>query len=140
MRRHTFGGTGINPSGVATISNLGAFISCRAGASHRRRISSWKPGSAWVPLEATEDFRFGRGPSDTFTGMGYGVWPEIRAEYEIGPWGLGLSVGYLASLVDSVADSNGQILQNTQAANATLHTEGVSAALFGVYHFTPPLN
>jgi hypothetical protein len=90
-------------------------------------------------LEATETLELDGLGSDTYSGLGYGVWPEVRAEYEMGPWGLGVSVGYLASLVDSVADSSGTILVGYNDDNATLHTEGVSAALFAVYHFTPVL-
>jgi hypothetical protein len=136
LRRHTLGGAAYSFSGVVSVNNVSGFIT---------------PGWRVSPLpDLLVEARLGLGLVDatevvqvdgvgnfTYTGLGYGVWPEIRAEYEIGHWGLGLSAGYLASLVDSVADSNGQILQNVNASNATLHTEGVSLALFGTYHFTP---
>jgi hypothetical protein len=136
MRRHTFGGSAYAFSGVATVNNAGVFL------TPGWRVSPLKDFVVEARLglgviSATEELQLDGIGNDTYSGVGYGVWPELRVEYEIGPWGLGLGAGYLASLVKSVADSNGQILTGYNGDCATLRTEGVSAELFGVYHFTP---
>jgi hypothetical protein len=137
-RRHTFGGSSAPFSGVIAVNNFGQFITPGWRVSPAKNLVVEARLGLGL-LEATEAVQLDGIGNDSYSGIGYGVWPEMRCEYEVGSWGLGLSVGYLASMVDSVADSNGQILVGYNADNATLHTEGVSMALFGVYHFTPPL-
>ncbi|HXB98579.1 MAG TPA: hypothetical protein VNZ54_11045, partial [bacterium] len=70
----------------------------------------------------------------------FGVWPELRAEYELGNWGLGLSLGYLSSDIPTLTDStSNQVAKNQQNSNVVLQTGGPSFALFAVYHFQPLL-
>jgi hypothetical protein len=80
------------------------------------------------------------GVPDTFTGIGLGVWPELRAEYELGNWGLGLSAGYLSSNIPSLTDNTtNKIATNQNNSNVVLQTGGPSVGLFAVYHFDPLL-
>jgi hypothetical protein len=139
-RSHGFS-VAVGPStytGTIGIQNWGLFVSpgWRVRLAKRLILEARLGVGA---ISAKETFETDGLGTVTATGYGYGVWPEFRGEYEIGPWGLGLSLGYLASLVPALEDSNGQVVQNTQYGYATLHTEGFSTGLFVVYHFTPPL-
>ena len=136
LRRHTFGGPAYGVSGVIAVENSCAFLTPGWRAKlMKNMVAEARLGLGLIGV--AETVQANGYPTSSYSGIGFGVWPELRAEYEIGPWGLGLGAGYLASLVQSLADSNGQILQNINAANATLRTEGFTFNLFGVYHFTP---
>jgi hypothetical protein len=79
----------------------------------------------------------GAGPSDMWQGFGYGFWPELRGEFELGNWGLGLSLGYLVSDIPTLTDTttNQVVVNNQTKANVALQTGGPSFGLFTVYHF-----
>lgn len=76
---------------------------------------------------------------DSSSGSGFGVWPELRGEYEAGNWGLGLSLGYLISSIPTLTDSTTGQADVVQNNNVTLQTGGPSVDLFVVYHFDPLL-
>jgi hypothetical protein len=126
-------------TGTISVANLGLFLApgWRVRLADRVVLEARLGLGAIAAKESFETDGFG---TATATGYGYGVWPEFRGEYELGSWGLGLSVGYLASLVPALEDSNGQVVQNTQATYATLRTEGFSTGLSVAYHFSPLLN
>jgi hypothetical protein len=82
----------------------------------------------------------GDGPSDIWEGIGYGFWPELRGEFELGNWGLGLSLGYLVSDIPTLTDSTtNQVVVNQSKNNVVLQTGGPSVEFFVVYHFQPLL-
>ena len=133
-RSHSFSASGNR--GTMTASNFGVFLTpgWRVRPKHKVLVEA-RLGLGF--LAATHVIEPESGPTLTAHGMGYGVWPELRGEYELGAWGLGLSLGYLASVVPAMEDTNGQVVQDVNAGYATLHTEGFSTGLFAVYHFTP---
>jgi hypothetical protein len=124
-----------NSSATATISSMGAFLS-----------GGWR----FVPMaHVVLEPRLGlgllssslqiSGSPDSASGIGYGFWPELRGEYEVGNWGLGLSLGYLSTNTASLTDTtSGQALV-IQGNSVSLATGGPSFSLFAVYHFQPLL-
>jgi hypothetical protein len=122
---------------TANISSFGAFLN--AGW----RFHPWQD----IDLEARLGVGFlsstlqitGQGSSDPWSGSGIGVWPELRGEYEVGNWGLGLSLGYLASNTPSLTDTTTNQAVTIQNTKVTLQTGGPSVGLFVVYHFDPLL-
>jgi hypothetical protein len=133
-RVHSY--TAPGDSGTITVTNWGVLVT-----------PGWRVSPAPLFLiearlglgvvAATESLRSDNYGTLTATGTGFGVWPEIQGEYEMGSIGIGLSVGYFASMVPAVEGLDGQVLQSVTADAATLHTEGISLSLIGVYHFTP---
>jgi hypothetical protein len=118
-------------SATATISNLAGFIN--AGwrfAFFNEVVLEPRIGLGIISGELSIS-----GITDTYAGVGFGVWPELRAEVELGTWGLGLSAGYLSSNIPTLTDSN----NNQVLRNAALQTGGPSVGFFVVYHFDPLL-
>lgn len=81
---------------------------------------------------------------------GYAIWPELRAEYLFGRFGLGLSVGYLLNTNTELrygSSAPGTAIGNpvgydpsptaTQASLWYLNTSGFSASIYCVWHFQP---
>ena len=70
----------------------GRSLSAGAGASCPPITSYWNPARGLGLLSSTLQIS---GSPDSSNGIGFGFWPELRAEVEIDNWGLGLSLGYL---------------------------------------------
>jgi len=81
---------------------------------------------------------------------GYAVWPELRAEYLFGRFGLGLSVGYLLNTDTEMRYSSSAPGVNvgnpvgydpsptaTSASIWYLNSSGFSASIYCVWHFQP---
>ncbi|HTA17038.1 MAG TPA: hypothetical protein VK786_04765, partial [bacterium] len=81
---------------------------------------------------------------------GYAVWPELRAEYLFGRFGLGLSVGYLLNTNTELrygssapgADIGNPVGYDPSPTASTasmwyLNTSGFSASIYCVWHFQP---
>ena len=80
--------------------------------------------------------------SAKWTATGLAIWPQARAEYLFGSWGLGLNLGYLIAGLSPVKDDQGNIVKTYSATgtppNWTLNNGGVTADVFVAYHFNPP--
>jgi hypothetical protein len=80
--------------------------------------------------------------SETFSAAGLAFWPQLRAEYLFGNWGLGAGLGYLVADLSPVKNSSGTDVQTISASgtvsNWGLQNGGLTFSIFGAYHFQAP--
>jgi hypothetical protein len=80
-------------------------------------------------------------------GTGFDIWPEVRAEYELGEiaklgssYAVGASLGYIIMPGAQVHYLSGTTVQYEDGGTATnwgLSTSGLTIGFYGVYHFKP---
>lgn len=77
------------------------------------------------------------------TANGFSAWPMLRAEYEMGAWGIGLSLGYLIASLSPVTGSNSRdesatflvVNSDGTTSNWTMNNGGPTFGLDLTYHF-----
>jgi hypothetical protein len=79
--------------------------------------------------------------STKLTGSGFAIWPQLKAEYMFGRFGLGGSLGYLMASSSPMKDDKGNEAKvATPGGTPTpwaLSTSGVSFGVQLVFHFSP---